>query len=263
MIVCRSKAEIEKLRRVNQLVGRILTELRQMVVPGVTTAEIDAAAEALVRKAGAEPAFKGYHGFPGTVCASVNEQIVHGIPSARALVEGDVLSLDMGAKLDGFYGDCAVTVPVGNVSTDAARLLRVTETALFRGIEAVKPGARVSDIGAAVQAHAEAHGFSVVREFVGHGIGTSLHEEPQIANYGPGGRGPRLAEGMTLAVEPMVNAGAAGVRVLSDGWTAVTRDGSLSAHFEHTLVVTDRGCDILTQLDADEARTRELLAISG
>lgn len=263
MIVCRSKAEIEKLRRVNQLVGRILTELRQMVLPGVTTAEIDASAEALVRAAGAEPAFKGYHGFPATVCASVNEQIVHGIPSARQLVEGDVLSLDMGAQLDGFYGDCAVTVPVGHVSTDAARLLQVTETALFHGIEAVKPGAHVSDIGAAVQAHAESHGFSVVREFVGHGIGTSLHEEPQIANYGPEGRGPRLAEGMTMAIEPMVNAGSAGVKVLSDGWTAVTRDGSLSAHFEHTLVVADGGCEILTLLDADAARTRELLAISG
>ena len=261
MIVCRSQAEIDKLRRVNQLVGRILTELRQMVVPGVTTAEIDASAEALVRAAGAEPAFKGYHGFPATVCASVNEQIVHGIPSARQLVEGDVLSLDMGAKLDGFYGDCAVTLPVGRISADAARLLQITETALFHGIEAVKPGARVSDIGAAVQAHAEAHGFSVVREFVGHGIGTSLHEEPQIANYGPAGRGPRLAEGMTLAIEPMVNAGSAGVKVLSDGWTAVTRDGSLSAHFEHTLVVADGGCEILTLLDSDAARTRELLAI--
>jgi methionyl aminopeptidase len=263
MIVCRSTAELEKLRRVNQLVGRILTELRQMVVPGVTTEEIDASAEALVRQAGAEPAFKGYHGFPATVCASVNEQVVHGIPSARQLVEGDVLSLDMGAKLDGFFGDSAVTVPVGWVSTDAARLLRVTETALFHGIEAVKPGARVSDIGAAVQAHVEAHGFSVVREFVGHGIGTSLHEEPQIANYGPADRGPRLAEGMALAIEPMVNAGAAGVKVLSDGWTAVTRDGSLSAHFEHSVVVADGGYEILTMLDADAPRTRELLATRG
>ena len=263
MIVCRSKAEVQKLRQVNQLVGRILNELRQMVVPGVTTEEIDASAEALVREAGAEPAFKGYHGFPATVCSSVNEQIVHGIPSARRLVEGDVLSLDMGAKLDGFYGDSAVTVPVGGVSADAARLLRVTEIALFRGIEAVKPGARVSDIGAAVQAHVEEHGFSVVREFVGHGIGTSLHEEPQIANYGPANRGPRLAEGMAMAIEPMVNAGAAAVKVLSDGWTAVTRDGSLSAHFEHTVVVADGGYEILTLLDADAARTRELRAVSG
>ncbi len=262
MIVCRSKAEIQKLRRVNQLVGRILAELRQMVGPGVTTEAIDTSAEALLREAGAEPAFKGYHGYPATVCASVNEQVVHGIPSTRQLVEGDVLSLDMGARLDGFYGDCAVTVPVGRVSAEAAKLLRVTEAALFHGIDAVKPGARVSDIGAAVQAHVEAHGFSVVREFVGHGIGASLHEEPQIANYGPADRGPRLAEGMALAIEPMVNVGAAAVKVLGDGWTAVTRDGTLSAHFEHTVVVADGGCEILTLLGADATRTRELLAVS-
>jgi methionyl aminopeptidase len=257
MIVCRSKAEIDKLRRVNQLVARILAELRLMVAPGVTTQEIDATAEARVREAGAAPAFKGYHGYPATVCASVNEQVVHGIPSPRRLVEGDVVSIDMGAKLDGFFGDCAVTVPVGRVSADAERLLRVTEEALFHGIDAVKPGARVSDIGAAVQAHVEANAFSVVREFVGHGIGTSLHEEPQIANYGPGGRGPRLSEGMVLAIEPMVNFGDAGVKVLGDGWTAVTSDGTLSAHFEHTVVVTGGGCEILTLLGTGTARPRE------
>ena len=262
MIVCRSTAEIEKLRRVNQLVARILAELRQMVAPGVTTEAIDATAEAMVREEGAEPAFKGYHGYPATVCASVNEQVVHGIPSTRRLVEGDVLSIDMGAKLEGFYGDSAVTVAVGRVSADAERLLRVTEEALFHGIDVVKPGARVSDIGAAVQAHVEAHGFSVVREFVGHGIGTSLHEEPQIANYGPADRGPRLAEGMVLAIEPMVNIGAAAVKVLSDGWTAVTRDGTLSAHFEHTVVVAGGGCEILTLFDADRARTPQPLAIA-
>ena len=257
MIVCRSQAEIVKLRRVNQLVARILAELRDMTVPGITTQEIDASAEALVREAGAEPAFKGYQGYPATVCVSINEQVVHGIPSSRRLVEGDALSIDMGAKLDGFYGDCAVTVPVGCVSADAARLLRVTEEALFHGIAAVKPGARVSDIGAAVQAHVEAHGFSVVREFVGHGIGTSLHEEPQIANYGPGGRGPRLSEGMVLAIEPMVNVGGAAVKVLGDGWTAVTRDGALSAHFEHTVVVIGGGCEILTLFDAETANERQ------
>ena len=260
MIVCRSQAEIVKLRRVNQLVGRILAELRQVVTPGISTAEIDALAEQRVREADAEPAFKGYHGYPATVCASVNEQVVHGIPSPRKLVNGDIVSIDMGARLDGFYGDCAVTVPVGDVIPGAAELLRVTEEALFHGIEAVKPGARVSDIGAAVQNHVEAHGFSVVREFVGHGIGTSLHEEPQIANYGPGGRGPRLSEGMVLAIEPMVNLGKPAVKVLSDGWTAVTRDGSLSAHFEHTVVVTGDGCHILTLLDSDAARVRQLLA---
>src|SRR5687767_15072164 len=238
VITCRSQSEIDKLRRVNQLVGRILAELRAMVAPGVTTRDLDQLAERLVREAGAEPAFKGYHGYPATVCASVNEQVVHGIPSARALVDGDIVSIDMGAKLDGFFGDCAVTVPVGEVSEQATTLLRVTEGALFQGIDAVKPGARVSDIGAAVQHHVEGHGFSVVREFVGHGIGTSLHEEPQVANYGPAGSGPRLSEGMVLAIEPMVNAGRASVKVQSDGWTAVTTDGSLSAHFEHTVVVT-------------------------
>jgi methionyl aminopeptidase len=258
MIVCRSRAELEKLRRVNQLVARVLSELRAMVVPGVTTQDIDAVAEDLVRQADAEPAFKGYHGYPATVCASVNEQVVHGIPSTRRLVEGDILSLDMGAKLDGFYGDCAVTVPVGQIAAKATELLRVTEAALFRGIDAVKPGARVSDIGAAVQQYVEANGFSVVREFVGHGIGTSLHEEPQIANYGPAGRGPRLAEGMVLAIEPMVNIGAPVVKVLSDGWTAVTRDGSLSAHFEHTVAVTQDAYEILTLLESDRDRARPL-----
>jgi methionyl aminopeptidase len=259
VITCRSRSEIEKLRRVNQLVGLILAELRGLVAPGVTTRDLDAAAEQRVRQAGAEPAFKGYHGYPATICASVNEQVVHGIPAARPLAEGDILSVDMGARLDGFYGDCAVTVPVGRVPAEAAALLQATEEALFHGIDAVKPGARVSDIGAAVQRHVEAHGFSVVREFVGHGIGTSLHEEPQIANYGPAGRGPRLSEGMVLAIEPMVNLGKPAVKVLSDGWTAVTRDGSLSAHFEHTVVVTPEGCEILTLLDEDAARARQLL----
>jgi methionyl aminopeptidase len=256
--MCRSQSEIEKLRRVNQLVARILAELRRTVAAGVTTRDIDVLAERRVREAGAEPAFKGYHGYPATVCASVNEQVVHGIPSSRALVEGDILSIDMGAKLDGFYGDCAVTVPVGSISSEAASLLKVTEEALFRGIAAVKRGARVSDIGAAVQKHVEAHGYSVVREFVGHGIGTALHEEPQVANYGPGGSGPRLSEGMVLAIEPMVNAGKAGVKVLSDGWTAVTVDRRLSAHFEHTVVVTREGTEILTLLTEDVGRVRAL-----
>jgi len=260
VIVCRSQSEIDKLRRVNQLVARILAELRQIVVPGVTTEGIDVLAERRVREAGAEPAFKGYHGYPATVCASVNEQVVHGIPSSRALGSGDIVSIDMGARLAGFFGDCAVTVPVGRVSPEAAELLRVTEEALFRGIDRVRPGVRVSDIGAAVQQYVESHGYSVVREFVGHGIGTSLHEEPQVANYGPGGHGPRLAEGMVLAIEPMVNAGKAAVRVLSDGWTAVTKDQSLSAHFEHTVVVTRDGTEILTLLPEDEARARQLLA---
>ena len=261
MILCRSSAEIETLRRVNQLVARVLSELRRMAAPGVTTEDIDREAERQVRAAGAVPAFKGYHGYPATVCASVNDQVVHGIPSLRPLVEGDIVSIDMGAQLDGYFGDCAVTVPVGRVSAEAARLLRVTEEALFRGIDVVRPGARVTDIGAAVQGHVEANGFSVVREFVGHGIGTSLHEEPQIANYGPAGRGPRLAEGMVLAIEPMVNAGKAAVKVLADGWTAVTRDGTLSAHFEHTVVVTTAGCDILTLLAGETRAVGQALAM--
>jgi methionyl aminopeptidase len=259
MIVCRSQAEIDKLRRVNQLVAAVLAELRGLAVPGATTKEIDEHAERRVREAGAEPAFKGYHGYPATVCASVNSQVVHGIPSDKPLVAGDILSIDMGAKLGGYYGDSAVTVPIGEVSPQAVTLLRVTEESLFHGIEAVRPGSRVSDIGAAVQRHVESQGFSVVREFVGHGIGTSLHEEPQIANYGPGGQGPRLAKGMVLAIEPMVNAGKAGVKVLGDGWTAVTKDGSLSAHFEHTVVVTDEGCEILTLLPSEAGRARQLM----
>ena len=250
MIVCRSAAELERLARVNALVARVLAELAAMIAPGVTTAEVDAVAERRLREAGAEPAFKGYHGYPATICASINEQVVHGIPSARKLVAGDIISVDLGAKMDGFYGDSAVTVAVGAVSAEAAKLLEVTRQSLQEALNVVKAGARLSDIGAAVQRHVEANGFSVVREFVGHGIGVTLHEEPQIPNYGTPGRGPRLAEGMVLAIEPMVNIGQAGVKVLADGWTAVTKDGSLSAHFEHTVAVTADGCRVLTRADA-------------
>lgn len=246
MIVCRSAAEIERLARVNALVAEVLAELAAAVRPGVTTAWLDQLAERRLGEAGAAPAFKGYHGYPATICASVNEQVVHGIPSERALVEGDIVSIDMGARLDGYFGDSAVTVPVGRVAPEAERLLQVTREALDRALAVVRPGARVSDIGATVQGWVESHGFSVVREFVGHGIGTELHEEPQIPNYGVAGRGPRLAEGMVLAIEPMVNAGKAAVKVLADGWTAVTKDRGLSAHFEHTVVVAAGGCRILT-----------------
>ena len=253
MIIVRSAAELRRLRLVNQLVGAVLEQLRKAVAPGVTTEELDALAEREIRAAGAVPAFKGYKGYPASICASVNEQVVHGIPSAsRALRDGDIISIDLGAKLDGFFGDSAVTVGVGHVAPRAAELLRVTEASLWKGIEAVKPGARVSDIGHAVQSHVERYGFSVVREFVGHGIGTELHEEPQIPNYGQPGRGPRLAEGMVLAIEPMVNSGAAGVKVLADGWTAVTEDRSLSAHFEHTVAVTSDGVDVLSQPKAKD-----------
>ena len=249
MITCRSAAELERLARVNALVAKVLSELMSATTPGVTTRDLDQLAERRLVEAGAAPAFKGYHGYPATICASVNEQVIHGIPNDRKLVEGDILSIDMGARLDGFYGDSAVTVPVGRISTEAERLLAVTKAALERAIGVVRAGARVHDIGAAVQQYVEAHGYSVVREFVGHGIGTALHEEPQIPNYGTAGRGARLAEGMVLAIEPMVNAGKPAVKVLQDGWTAVTRDGSLSAHFEHTVAVTETGCRVLTLRD--------------
>jgi methionyl aminopeptidase len=247
VIVCKSPAELERMRAANSLVAEVLAELASMVASGVTTRDLDQAAEKLVRDGGAEPAFKGYRGYPSTLCASINDQVVHGIPSSRALSEGDIISLDMGVKLNGFYGDSAVTVPVGKVSDEASALLRVTQEALDKGIAQVRLGGRVSDIGHAIQLHVEAHGFSVVREFVGHGIGSALHEEPQIANYGEPGRGPRLAEGMTLAIEPMVNIGRPAVKVLADGWTAVTKDGSLSAHFEHTVAVTKTGPLVLTR----------------
>jgi methionyl aminopeptidase len=246
MIVCRSAAELGRMRAANALVADVLAELREMVRPGVTTAELDRFAEGRVRGAGAVPAFKGYHGFPATLCTSVNEEVIHGIPSARALVTGDIVSIDIGVLLDGFYGDAAITVALGPIDDRVAELLRVTEESLYRGIEQARVGARVSDIGHAVQRHVEAHGFSVVREFVGHGVGTALHEEPQVPNYGPAGRGPRLAEGMTLAIEPMVAMGRAAVKVLRDGWTAVTRDHSLAAHFEHTVAVTAGGPVIMT-----------------
>ena len=247
MIVCRSAAELERMRDAGRLVGEVLTELTAMVAPGITTADLDAAAEKRILAAGAVPAFKGYHGYPATICASVNEEVIHGIPSGRRILNaGDVISIDVGASLDGYYGDSAVTLPVGPVSEEAATLLRVTDEALHKAIERARPGGRVSDLGHAVQQHVEAFGFSVVREFVGHGIGQRMHEEPQIPNYGGPGHGPRLAEGMVLAIEPMVNAGKPAVKVLADGWTAVTRDGSLSAHFEHTVAVMSGEPWILT-----------------
>ena len=239
VIVCRSAAELERMREAGRLVGEVLTELAAHVAPGVTTADLDALAEKRILAAGATPAFKGYHGYPATICASINDEVIHGIPSGRRVLnEGDIISIDVGASLDGYFGDSAITLPVGQVSEEAATLLRVTEESLYKAIERVRPGGRVSDIGHAVQQHVEAYGFSVVREFVGHGIGQKMHEEPQVPNYGEPGRGPRLAEGMVLAIEPMVNAGKPAVKVLADGWTAVTRDGSLSAHFEHTVAVT-------------------------
>jgi len=254
VIVCRSAAELERMRAAGRLVGEVLTALSAKVVPGVTTAELDELAEQLITSAGAVPAFKGYHGYPASICASINDEVIHGIPSGRrVLVEGDIVSIDVGASLEGYFGDSAVTLPVGHVSEEAATLLRVTEESLYKAIEKARPGARISDIGHAVQQHVESYGFSVVREFVGHGIGQRMHEEPQVPNYGDPGRGPRLAEGMVLAIEPMVNAGKPAVKVLADGWTAVTRDKSLSAHFEHTVAVTADAPWILTSREVPVA----------
>ena len=254
MIVCRTAAELEKMRSAGRLVGQVLTALSAVVAPGVTTADLDTIAEQMIVDAGAIPAFKGYHGYPATICASVNDEVIHGIPSGKRILQaGDIISIDVGAALGGYYGDSAITLPVGPISEAAAKLLRVTDESLYKAIEVVKPGGRVSDIGHAVQAHVEAHGFSVVREFVGHGIGQQMHEDPQVPNYGEPGRGPRLAEGMVLAIEPMVNAGKPAVKVLSDGWTAVTRDRSLAAHFEHTVAVTADGPWILTARDTPVA----------
>jgi methionyl aminopeptidase len=257
VIICRSKAELERMRDAGRLVGEVLTTLSAQVAPGVSTADLDALAEKLIEDAGATPAFKGYHGYPASICASINDEVIHGIPSGRRLLQpGDIVSIDVGASLNGYFGDSAITVPVGQVSEEAAKLLRVTEEALYKAIERVRPGGRVSDIGHVVQQHVESYGFSVVREFVGHGIGQKMHEEPQVPNYGEPGRGPRLAEGMVLAIEPMVNAGKPAVKVLGDGWTAVTRDSSLSAHFEHTVAVTAGDPWILTAREVPAAVRR-------
>jgi methionyl aminopeptidase len=257
VIICRSTDELERMRAAGRLVGEVLAELAGLVAPGVTTADLDAVAEKRIARAGATPAFKGYHGYPATICASINDEVIHGIPSGRRLLnDGDIISIDVGASLNGYFGDSAITLPVGQVSEEAATLLRVTEEALYKAIDRVRPGSRISDLGHAVQKHVEAYGFSVVREFVGHGIGQRMHEEPQIPNYGDPGRGPRLTEGMVLAIEPMVNAGKPAVKVLGDGWTAVTRDNSLSAHFEHTVAVTADGPWILTSREVPVAARR-------
>ena len=248
-IVIKSPNEIEKMRRSGGVVRQVLDVMRSMVKAGVTTLDLERAAEEKIRELGAVPAFKGYHGYPCVLCTSVNEQVVHGIPSAeRVLAAGDIVSIDCGVVMDGYYGDSAITVPVGGkIAPGAKRLLEVTEASLEKAIQTVRPGATLGDIGAAVQEVVESGGFSVVRDFVGHGIGTRMHEDPQVPNYGQRGEGTRLREGMVLAIEPMVNAGKPGVQVLSDGWTAVSEDGSLSAHFEHTVAVTADGAMVLTQ----------------
>ena len=248
MIVCKSAAELETMHRAGLVVWDVLKRQREAVQPGMSTLDLERIAVQGAEEHGARPAFKGYRGYPCVLCASINQEVVHGIPSgARRLKEGDIISLDFGVELNGYYGDAALTVPVGKIRPEICELLRVTRESLDKAIEKVRPGNRLSDISAAVQQWVEKHGFSVVREFVGHGIGTKMHEEPNLPNYGDAGHGPRLEEGMVFAIEPMVNAGGPGVRILSDKWTAVTTDGSWSAHFEHTVAVTANGPWILTR----------------
>jgi len=246
MIIGKSKRELEKMRAAGQLVGKVLQHLRELVEPGITTMELDRVAEKMIRDAGALPTFKGYHGFPYSICASVNEQIVHGFPSDYELKDGDIFSIDCGATLEGFVGDSATTVPVGNVSEDWRKLVRVTEECLERAIQKCWPGNHLGDIGWAVQEHAEANGYSVVRDYVGHGIGRRMHEDPQIPNYGRPGLGPKIKAGYVFAIEPMVNLGSHYTKLLSDGWTVVTLDGQPSAHAEHTIAITEEGPEVLT-----------------
>jgi methionyl aminopeptidase len=246
VIIIKSSREIEQLRKSNAIAAEVFQKLKGMIIPGVLTKELDQIAEEIILLKDAIPAFKGYRGFPATLCISINEEVVHGIPGQRKLKEGDIVSLDVGVNLKGYFGDAAITLPVGEVDQTAKRLLEVTEKALSIGIERAKVGNRLFDISYAIQTWVESHGFSVVRDFVGHGIGRDLHEEPQIPNFGPPHKGPRLEKGMVLALEPMVNEGTYGVKILSDGWTVITTDGKRSAHFEHSIVITDGEAEILS-----------------
>jgi methionyl aminopeptidase len=251
MVVCRTKEEIEKIRRAGRIVAEVLRDLRQMAQPGVTTRELDRYAEAKIRARGGIPTFKGYRGFPASICTSINEEVVHGIPSDRKLQAGDIVGIDCGVTLDGYVADAAITVPVGEISEELQRLLRVTEEALYRAIEQARVGNRLYDISYAVQSYAEAHGYSVVRDFCGHGVGRQMHEDPQVPNFGTPGRGLRLRPGLVLAIEPMLNLGTHEVEIAEDGWTVRTVDRKPSAHFEHTIAITERGPVILTTLDAE------------
>ncbi len=247
-VVLKSSKEIEKMHQAGQIVREVLELVRSHVKPGATTYDLEKAAEARLKTLGVKAAFKGYHGFPCVLCTSVNSEVVHGIPSPkRVLREGDIVSVDFGVVVDGYYGDAAITVPVGAIDAKAARLLKATEASLRAGIAVVRPGATLGDVGAAVQGVVEGEGFSVVRDFVGHGIGVHMHEDPQVPNFGEAGQGMKLKAGMVIAIEPMVNAGKPDVKVLDDGWTAVSTDGSMSAHFEHTVAVTADGARILTE----------------
>jgi len=249
MIILKSQKEIESMTKSCHIVASTLDAIKSIVRPAITTKEIDNFADAYIRANNAVPAFKGYRGYPASICASVNNEVIHGIPSDRPLKEGDIISIDLGVYKDGYYGDAAYTFPVGKINSDAEKLIRVTEESLYIGINNARQDNRVSDISYSIQSYVESNGFSVVRAFVGHGIGRELHEEPQVPNFGPPNRGPRLQAGMTLAIEPMVNEGVYEVSVLGDGWTAVTADGKLSAHFEHTVLVTADNPKILTKLD--------------
>ena len=250
MIIGKSQKEIDKMRASGQLVGRVLQELRAMVEPGMTTLEVNNAAEQMIRDGGAYPTFKGYNGFPYSICASVNEQVVHGFPSNYELKEGDIFSIDVGVTLDGFVGDTAATIPIGKVRDDRLRLIRVTEECLERAIDQCRIGKHLGDIGWAVQSHAEAHDYSVVRDYVGHGIGRRMHEDPQIPNYGKPGKGAKIKKGYVFAVEPMVNMGSHFTKTLKDGWTVVTLDAQPSAHAEHTIAITEEGPEVLTLVRA-------------
>ncbi|EIW16529.1 MULTISPECIES: type I methionyl aminopeptidase [Pelosinus] len=248
MIILKSEREISYLRDAGKIVAETLVEVKKAAKPGVTTLDLDRIAEEYIKGRGAIPAFKGYHGFTGNICSSINEEVVHGIPGLRKLKSGDNVSIDIGAVINGYNGDAAITVAVGEVDAEVQKLLDVTEESLYKGIEQAILGNRLSDISHAVQVHAEQHGFGVVRDYVGHGIGRSMHEDPQVPNYGDPGRGPRLKAGMTLAIEPMVNLGTYEVKTLDDGWTVVTLDGKRSAHFEHSIAITDGKPEILTKL---------------
>jgi methionyl aminopeptidase len=264
MIQLKTAAEIDRMRVAGQVVARTLDALRAAVAPGVTTADLDDLARDLIAGEGATPSFLGYHGYPAVICTSVNDQIVHGIPSQDAvLLEGDIVSIDCGAIVDGWHGDAAVTVPVGEISAELRRLLEVTEEAMWRGIAAARLGGRVSDIGHAVEGYAKPFGYGIVEEYTGHGIGTEMHQPPDVPNYGRPGRGPRIVPGLVLAVEPMLTMGRRQTRTLGDGWTVVTRDGSYAAHFEHTFTVTDDGPEALTAPDGGKARLAPLLAAAG
>lgn len=249
MVILKQLDEIDKARASNRIVAEVLSVLREKVKPGVTTRELDKIAEGVTEKRGARPAFKGYRGYPYSLCTSVNEEVVHGMPSNRILVEGDIIGLDFGVCYQGLYGDSAITLPVGSASEHAVRLMQVTEQSLYAAINQACDGNRLGDISATVQETVEAAGYSVVRDFVGHGIGKNMHEDPQIPNFGKKGRGIELKRGMILAIEPMVNAGKYKVKILSDGWTVITADGSLSAHFEHSVAITDNGPEILSKLN--------------